>query len=97
VKKLLLNPDALRVESFATERAGQAGGTVRGHEGSYAYDCPYTWDTCGYGCGDTFDGTTCVATCKAQGCGGDADTGWTSPCVCDPSPETEVTCDVYRC
>ncbi|HEY0015690.1 MAG TPA: hypothetical protein VGC13_05205 [Longimicrobium sp.] len=38
MKKLRLNLDTLRVESFSTDRADHPGGTVRGYD--YTSDCP---------------------------------------------------------
>ena len=75
MKKLSLNVDALRVDSFATESADPAPGTVFGHVTAY---CPT-----GLGCGtegdcwsqtcDTLHQTcngefTCIRTCQGGTC-----------------------------
>jgi hypothetical protein len=48
MKKLVLNVDALRVESFATDEARDVGGTVQGHEDVLTPLCVQTQaaDTC---------------------------------------------------
>ena len=64
IRKLRLDPDALRIDSFATDAADHARGTVRGHDSvvqfpgdtySFAPDCQCPFETnplydCTYGC-----------------------------------------------
>ena len=39
MKKLRLDPDALRIESFEASDGEARPGTVRGHEGTYGETC----------------------------------------------------------
>lgn len=41
VRKISLDLDQLRVESFATDAAGHERGTVRAHDGASGASCPY--------------------------------------------------------
>lgn len=51
--KLKLNPEQLRVESFAPEQTpDEGGGSVRGHQSG--------WETCPNWCYPTFPEETCV-------------------------------------
>jgi len=61
MKKLTLEFDELRVESFSTEGADDARGTVEGH----IYYGSGVGCTAFYSCEDT----VCAASCKAGGCG----------------------------
>ncbi len=79
MKKLRLEMDELRVESFATDAAAGEAGTVHGH--SYPNAClppsgsdePFV-DTCGYA---TCAGDTCWQSCGGScNCGG---SGWCQP------------------
>ena len=65
MKKLTLNVDALKVETFDTVRTGQMRGTVAAHNDtletceppvSDGYTCDARW-TCHYQC--TYQGPTC--------------------------------------
>ncbi len=50
MKKIRLDADALRVESFRTAKEDVAArGTVRGHTG---VDCGSAWSMCVTGCGE---------------------------------------------
>lgn len=70
--KIRLNPETLRVESFATEAALAASGTVHGHSATIDIDYGFTdqtacaQDTCAISCG----GYTCAYTCAGIGCYG---------------------------
>lgn len=82
MKKLILNVDALRVESFNTSTGMQRhGGTVEAREHSHAGDCltpghaQYS-DSCQYtfhGC--TFDPTRCEPSCAGDTCPGSTEMG----------------------
>jgi hypothetical protein len=76
MRKISLDVDALKVESFDTEKPGtEERGTVRAHyDRSYPnWDCPFTWGN--YGCRsvsgevvcecapNTTDDVTCDALC----------------------------------
>ncbi|HSU17197.1 hypothetical protein [Longimicrobium sp.] len=41
MRKIRLNPDQLRVESFATRAAAHERGTVRAHDDASGPSCPY--------------------------------------------------------
>ena len=56
MQKLMLDPDALRVESFATSRADDARATVHAHSWT-VYTCPSP--SCGVVCRTRYD-TPCV-------------------------------------
>lgn len=66
MKKLHLNVDALRVESFTTQPQERGTGTVRAHEtnaGSCFSDLCFPTDFCGtFGCGTAFQ------SCRAADC-----------------------------
>lgn len=75
MKKIRLDLDALRVESFATAEAPRRGGTVHGHAPSYfpepcaptdrvtdCNDVTCAWSCNGYTCEPTA-ANTCAATC----------------------------------
>jgi hypothetical protein len=52
MKKLRLDIDSLRVESFASAEEEAQRGTVAGLQiVSYHPDCPYTWNPYKYTCG----------------------------------------------
>ena len=74
MKKLRLEMEELRVESFHTERASGKEGTVIGH-----YPTPHCsiddGYTCDYSCGGQF--ASCVATCGTCG---------NTECGCLPPP-----------
>lgn len=81
MKKLRLQPEALRVESFRTTGLQDPGGTVVGQQCTCPTDCtcPGQW-TCGdvtcaaqatcvdETCADTCDNFTCLATCGFSNC-----------------------------
>lgn len=81
MKKLRLQPDDLRVESFRTTGPGAPGGTVVGQQCTCPTNCtcPGQW-TCGdvtcaaqatcvdETCADTCDNFTCLATCGFSNC-----------------------------
>ncbi|HYR10670.1 MAG TPA: hypothetical protein VEQ60_23030 [Longimicrobium sp.] len=47
MKKLALNVDTLRVESFATQETASGRGTVRGHDDTMETEnCTIDYDTC---------------------------------------------------
>lgn len=64
MRKLKLDADRLRVESFRVPAHGPARGTVRAHE---SYPCPmetdYDWYTCGASCIDM-----CIHTLEFNSC-----------------------------
>jgi len=64
MKKIRLDVDALRVETFETARAGADRGTVRAHDASgqsCPYECTRAEPTCnGPLCAATFPVVTCV-------------------------------------
>lgn len=65
MKKIRLDVDALRVETFETDRAAADRGTVRGHDDASGQSCPYECTryepTCRAPlCGATFPVATCV-------------------------------------
>jgi hypothetical protein len=82
MKKLMLDPDALRVETFATDDLASGRGTVAGAAawratGTAKPDCDDSGaGTCGYSfCGedtcntcdyDTYCGESCILVCDAQ-------------------------------
>ena len=84
MKKLQLDVETLRVESFATQPPVRGTGTVRGHEtaawycqtqefGCYSGTCPPATADCSYGCDDTTWGNTggdCSADCSRNTCAG---------------------------
>jgi hypothetical protein len=53
-RKIRLNPDALRVETFEPDTAGAGQGTVHAHDAasgqSCTYNCTQGEPTCGAGC-----------------------------------------------
>jgi hypothetical protein len=66
MRKLKLDPDTLRVESFAArEGADDAKGTVRAHSDPSAYcmETDWHWNTCGNTCENH-----CFGTLVEQGC-----------------------------
>lgn len=81
MKKLKLNLDDLRVESFETSPAAPKDGTVHGYAETYEY---------------TICGLTCDATCAGQstcdlGCGGQSTT------LCGGGGTEDFTCNDYSC
>lgn len=78
MKKLRLDPDALRVQSFTTHAQADRVGTVRGHDSDPSEQigctaqCPATVGlSCGYsclGCTATHPGGTAVMSCRAADC-----------------------------
>ena len=87
MKKLSLDLDQIAVESFATEPARRAHGTVRGHDLSdttcnqIICDC-YTGGTCDTDCGQITCDDTCANTC-----------GCSAPQIC----VSGHTCDLPSC
>jgi len=72
MKKLKLELDELKVESFQTDRGASARGTVRGQgEGSYELGCPTMDPSCNGSCEGTCPGS-CVGTCGGS-CYGSCD------------------------
>ena len=89
MRKLRLDPDALRVESFAPASDGRDGrGTVRGH--SYPNGCfpppdsDPMQDTCGY---NTCAGNSCWQSCNGYTCLG-CDGGGGSNTQCESAGYT---------
>lgn len=84
MKKLRLNVDALKVDSFSPEAVPKARGTVDGHAIVNPYPtamhtgciiCPNTYDTCGY-----TENNTCIRTIHVT-------------CLCEttwPEPDTSL-------
>jgi len=63
MKKLMLELDALKVESFSTAGSRDAAGTVRGHGDTYEWGCEGDGDSevsCPAGCSDL-----CTRTCDS--------------------------------
>jgi hypothetical protein len=88
MRKLSLDLDAIQVESFSTQSAAAARGTVDARQGRETWTCPVpTQDTCA---------GTCEYSCNGT-CGGGGTTG--STCVscaqtCDLTCNTcAATCD----
>ncbi len=85
MKRLKLDVDELRVESFEPDQtAGARRGTVHG-QAKATYGCSEGWA----GCGDFSDDDTCAYTCN----GGATGCGYNSQCVgwCESAHET-CTC-----
>jgi hypothetical protein len=82
MKKLMLDPDALRVETFATDDLPSRRGTVAGAaawlgrrtampdcDESGAGSCGYSFcgdDSCNTCDADTYCGSSCILVCDAQ-------------------------------
>lgn len=64
MKKIRLNPDALRVETFETDAVAGAQGTVHAHEGASGVSCTYNCTqgelTCGVAGCRTIPLVTCL-------------------------------------
>lgn len=87
MRKLMLDPDTLRVESFATDAPAEAHGTVRAAQATYNADCQ-TWEApwCGY---QTYEVASCGGGCTGTGgTGGDP----TNVHTC-----FYASCDGYTC
>lgn len=70
MKKLKLDMDALRVESFASDAAGEGRGTVHGHlRPTDPKVCPFSnnW-YCSVGDGCTWEDYTCRLSCGGDPC-----------------------------
>ena len=68
MRKLMLDPDALRVESFHADAEPEARGTVRGAEATLDTDCQTCespW--CGY---QTYEVASCGGGCTGTGTSG---------------------------
>lgn len=74
MRKLKLEVDALRVETFETAAAEQGMGTVHGQARPTRQSCA---DTCEATCGD---GSTCLETCVS--CFGSCEPCATNPTTC---------------
>lgn len=84
MRKLKLQVEALRVDTFDTAALAEGRGTVRGAEHTYGWDCEtiehpwcgyqtYEFDTCGCHPGTTGSGSggpTAVETCFYASCDG---------------------------
>lgn len=80
MKKLQLDPQALRVESFSAAAAGRQAGTVRGYLSAYYEICSP---------GDSYQQTcTCEPTCNAATCYNCASAG----CGTGDQPACTSTC-----
>ena len=82
MKKLMLDPDALRVETFATDELTAGRGTVAGAaawratgtakpdcDDSGIESCDYSWcgdNTCNTCDADTYCGSSCIFVCDAE-------------------------------
>lgn len=86
MRKLMLDLDTLRVESFQTDAPADARGTVRGAEATFNADCQ-TWEApwCGY---QTVEFGSCGGGCTGTGTGG----GPTNVATC-----FYASCDGYTC
>ena len=65
MRKLMLDLDSLRVESFETDVPKDERGTVQGAEATYVTDCQ-TWESpwCGY---QTYEVPSCGGGCTGTG------------------------------
>ena len=86
MKKLKLDLDDLRVESFATAPGGDAKGTVVG------YATEPVWTVCYFTCNVTCNG---AETCDTCGGGGQTDLDCGSGYY--TCPTCDFTCDDYSC
>jgi hypothetical protein len=112
MQKLKLDPDLLRVESFATAADGVARGTVPAYAAAVETVqtvVPITGAsvcTCPTGCGGVTCGgfiTECQPTCATGACGGQSCGGPTlcditcpTGCIGPTCPPPTITCD-FRC
>lgn len=87
MRKLKLEVETLRVESFDTAAAEERRGTVRGAEGTFDAECQ-TWENpwCGY---QTVEVQSCGGGCTGTGGGHTAPTGCHT-CF-------YASCDGYTC
>lgn len=90
MRKLVLDPDALRVESFPVAAEPEARGTVRGAAATLDTDCQ-TWESpwCGY---QTYE----VASCGG-GCTGTSTGTGTSGLPTEIHTCFYASCDGYTC
>lgn len=83
MEKMRLSLDALEVQSFATARAGEARGTVRGHDApTDCVECPTAnanWNTCWATCADSCNCGSGSGP-DTQDCGGYSDWACTGNC-----------------
>lgn len=88
MKKLKLELDELRVESFETARTHERRGTVQAHSGGY--------QTCDAGCGPTF---LPEASCYDTGCPQEGSVGLSCACVtmdCTANPMETYCINSYE-
>lgn len=66
IQKLTLDPDSLRVQTFAPERLEDARGTAFGYSGQYGPGCPSVCPNCGVTSVENQDSGVYGPACKSD-------------------------------